>query len=316
MAEFELSGSAVQQWMMKVDPATATQLLVGCGVDDGEADDLLDIESIAANNVLICRFGGRLTRIPAAKLKTCSVYVDRTDHPLRAAVEASRTPTQRRLDELRQELQSLRVPTSSITNERDAETVLAAWQDDAAGVLPSEMERNQRYETFKRLQLLRSSAHIIDGWRKASLRTNEPLDAGILIQLAFCLRYNGDLANALEATNVLELQAPFIRIRSGQRAILATMRAAILMDLYEAEGDTDRLGQAKQYAAKAWSIAQSPETRMVYNRLNKLKGEAEKTEAEAQRWRAMRRVGTPQVPADGLPLDMTRPRSLCPNKSP
>ncbi len=64
----------------------------------------------------------------------------------------------------------------------------------------------------------------------------------------------------------------YVSLSPGQRAVLATERAAILLDLWEARRDPNLLIEARRYAGMAWAGSQSEEASMVYKRLEKLEG--------------------------------------------
>ncbi len=79
---------------------------------------------------------------------------------------------------------------------------------------------------------------------------------------------------ALKVTEPVVRRPPYVSLSPGQRAVLATERAAILMDLWEARHDPNLLIEARCYAGMAYAVSQSEEASMVYRRLEKLGEEA------------------------------------------
>jgi len=58
----------------------------------------------------------------------------------------------------------------------------------------------------------------------------------------------------------------------GQKAMLATKLAAMLLDLFEAIPDPILLAEMRRYANVAWAISHCDEVSMVYRRLRSLSG--------------------------------------------
>ena len=71
----------------------------------------------------------------------------------------------------------------------------------------------------------------------------------------------------LERTRQLIVGCGFDDGGAEQLSILDTMRAAILLDLYEAQPDASLLPRARKWAAKVWSLSKSNLTGNVYERL-------------------------------------------------
>ena len=126
------------------------------------------------------------------------------------------------------------------------------------------------YKIIKRADLLPFGAKVIGTWRDLSLAKKGSVSGDVLIKLAYCFRHSGQLDKALDASEVVTRHDRKVSLTHGQKAVLATERAAALLDLYNIRRDQSLLAQARRCAGIAWAIAQSNETSLVYQRLKSL----------------------------------------------
>jgi hypothetical protein len=96
----------------------------------------------------------------------------------------------------------------------------------------------------------------------------------ILVKLVYCLRHSGNLHEALKAADFGLSRNDRIALSQVQKAIIATERAAVLLDLFEAQRAPELLKEARKSAGMSFAISQSEEVRAVYQRLKKLESEA------------------------------------------
>jgi hypothetical protein len=126
-----------------------------------------------------------------------------------------------------------------------------------------------------------------------------PPPGDVLIALVTALRHSGRTAEALARTDVL-LQNEH-GLTDGEQAVLCTQRAALWLDRFEQTADAKMLDRAERSAARAWRIAPSDHCSLVYQRLERLRGEhadelgdahatqrAAKLDAAHREWRGRR----------------------------
>lgn len=87
MDKFEIEGGQIVNWLNQTDPQTASEILFGCSIDDGEADELLEVVEInIPSRVLVCRIGNATRRVPFALLRKGYVIDERPNTPLMEAI--------------------------------------------------------------------------------------------------------------------------------------------------------------------------------------------------------------------------------------
>lgn len=87
MGDYQIEGVRVVNWLNKVDHETEHEVLIGCSIDDGESEDLIEIIDIDyPSRILVCRTNDGMRRLPFAML--CKGYVidERPDAPLKKEV--------------------------------------------------------------------------------------------------------------------------------------------------------------------------------------------------------------------------------------
>ena len=141
--------------------------------------------------------------------------------------------------------------------------------------------------------VLMLSGPIAESWLQLALASQDRPSVDIHIKLAYFLRHSGQLEKALDVTDVVHLTNRSVRISPAQRAILATNRAATLVDLYELRGDSELLKQARACLGIAWAIEKPEEASRVYQRLDRLEARVAEEEAPAKWDRSLRRVANP-----------------------
>jgi hypothetical protein len=236
---------------------------------------LLEIIEIDGDLALQCRIGAMVKRIPPLLLSTSTVYDERHAFPLKSSLNANKSEFQKEKEGAERFLKSRDIPTTGIHSSEDLFTLVAAVKDDSAGLLPTCDDQDARYEALKRSGALRLASKIIKRWMGLALAQTGNTDASMLIKLAFCFRHAGDLERALECTSQIASPSPQVRCSNMQRAVLATERAAILMDFFVARRQSAYLADARRAAGMAFAIyasarKDSPELDAVYNRLRSL----------------------------------------------
>jgi hypothetical protein len=290
----EVNGNEVLLWISKVSLTEAATLLIGCQLDDGENDHLLPIVEVdVPRNSLVTEYNGNRKNRPLAILRQGLVVDERPGEPLICEIDASKSPMQKQLEDARKQLSQFQINPAQIANDDDVYIILNTLEDQQNTEIPSRDGREESYEALKRADLNRLGATIADRWLKLSLDAGGRIEPDIYIKLAYFLRHSGSLNKALRTTDVLELPTSTFKPSQGERAVLSTMRGAILLDLYEVKNDGDLLKQARAYAARAYAINQSEAVQMLYRRLNKLEEDFHRQEVEISREQQFRRLADP-----------------------
>lgn len=272
MAEADLEGKAVLRWLKETPHDRAAEILIGCGLDNGVDEELLVIEELDVDFVLQCRLGLTKKRIPPTLLQQSIVVDNKAGHPLKAAIEQTTPEYERILIDAKRKLQNAGIPAEKLTRSADLFSLIEVLEAHEHKRLPTPELQEELYDLIKRANLLQLGAKIIEGWRNLELNSNGYVDGDILIRLAYCWRHSGQIGRALEASKPVVEYDKTVRITPAQKAVLATERAAALMDLFEIRRDQQLLSAARRCAGIAWAISQSQETSLVYERLKSLEG--------------------------------------------
>jgi hypothetical protein len=261
----EQSGEAVARALRSAQAAPVRQALVGCQFYCDDPD--LSHEIIAApaeDPVIVIRQADGDRRLAYAAL--AQGYVIDPQGGLGPAVTASRSPRDEALDHAERVIGRYGVKPTTIG--REHWIALADIFQADAGVLPQYDTRQERYRLLKRYDLARQGAEILERWR--SLLPAEDTDGAtqIAIGLAWCHRHAGQAQAALAVTDILVAQGG--RLKPSAVAVLACERAAILLDLYERDGNSQRLTEARQWVDRSYAFNQNDHARQVYNRLRSL----------------------------------------------
>jgi len=259
------AGEQVTRALRSSAAAPVRSALVGChfySADPEQAELIADAPSDAP--ILITYRDGSTRRLPYGLLEQGYVIPNGPD--LRAALAAARTPRDEQMDQAAAILARERVNVTAVAAD-DRLALAAAFQEARAGVLPSATLRRQRYQLLRDYELYRQAARILEGWR-TMLPSESTEEATILIELAACYRHMGQVKLAFETTELLASRAK--TLAPGAKAVFASERAAILLDLFERDRDPARLVEARRWAGVAWSIDQSEYVSMVYKRLTTL----------------------------------------------
>ena len=262
----EQPGEVVVRALRSSQAGGVRRALVGCQFyrDDPEASH--EIVAVPIDEpVIVIRQADGERRLAYAALAQGFVI----DHggELGPAVTASRSARDEALDRAEVIIGRYGVKPSSIGREHWI-ALADIFESDAAGVLPLYGARDESYRLLKRHDLARHGAGILERWR--SMLPAEDIDGAtqVAIGLAWCHRHSGQPQAALAVTDILT--APHARLKPSAAAVLACERAAILLDLYERDGNPQRLAEARKWADRSYAYNQNDHARQVYNRLKSL----------------------------------------------
>ena len=264
----EIDGEDVLRWLTDAHHDDAQRLLVGCLIDDGRCEDLLEIRDVDFSaSVFACGLKGTARRFAFASLKDGYVIDPRSDRPLKQAVDAAASPFLLTLKEADRSLYKAGINASKVSNADDKLLLVEAWRDHELNHLPSLDKRQAIYECLKAYGLDRLGISLTRSWLKQTEQAGSPPDLGTRIKLASFLRRVGDLDDAMSVSAVVD----HCRSPLSQRAYLALVRAGCCMDLFELRHDEELLEMTERYAKLAWAHNQSDEVRSVFGRLDALR---------------------------------------------
>lgn len=269
-SEKEIDGQTVLNWMKEVGLAKARDLMIGLYVDNGIDIHLFEIVDIDSSWAVLGKFCGKTRRIPSGLLRSSIVIEKRRGWPLFESINSLKTDGERRIDAAKQELRALGFPVAKLVNASDAFVALAMMKDFQSARLPTPEQQADRYDVIRRSSLHSLGAKIIRQWHVSSLKLTSTMDGSVVIKLVYCLRHSGQLDQALETVDDALNRNARISLFQMQKAILATERAAVLLDLYEIRREPELLVEARRSAGMSFAISQSDEVRAVYQRLRKL----------------------------------------------
>ena len=142
------------------------------------------------------------------------------------------------------------------------------WSLIDADTVPSASHRSTFFELAKKSTNLNWCSRFFERWLLAVEKDCGPEPVGRM-HLAFVFRQTGLLKQALKVTNVVEFSRERFRCPPHLMSILATIRAAVFLDIFEKCNDRDLLVFSRKTVNKAWAINKSDEASNVYQRLQK-----------------------------------------------
>ena len=146
---------------------------------------------------------------------------------------------------------------------------------------PSKYDRTKIFDVAKDpqvdLKIMRWYVSFFSKWLQDIEWKNFPEPEGRM-HLAYLYRHTADYLRVLKVTNVTEFGQQRFPCASGMLAVLCTIRAATLLDVYELHWDPELLKIARKTIGKAWAMTKSEHASLVYKRLEKFERELESQE--------------------------------------
>ena len=172
-----------------------------------------------------------------------------------------------RLETANDQLKAIGFPVTVSTIElEEREFALKMMESDA---VPSERERSKFFDIAKRAEPVHWAVRHFERWL-LNLERGERFDPVGRMHLCYCFRHTRQLEKAVKASVVIETGDRFKASRH-LISIIATIRAASLLDIFELHNDPEILLIAQKTLGKAWSSNPSQEAASVYKRLDALK---------------------------------------------
>ena len=172
-----------------------------------------------------------------------------------------------RLETVNDQLRAIGFPITNSTVElEEREFVVKVMESDA---VPSERDRSKFFDIAKRAQPMHWAVRHFERWL-LNLERGERFDPVGRMHLCYCFRHTRQLEKAVKASVVIETGGRF-KASPHLISIIATIRAASLLDIFELHNDPEILSIAQKTLGKAWFNNKSQEAASVYKRLDALK---------------------------------------------
>jgi hypothetical protein len=263
--EVEVPGADVVRWLSRIPPHKDTEVLVGCDLDDGDSDQLVPILGIDRERNALVVAGGR--RVPLTRVRAGAVVDSRHGAPLQQAISSSETPAERQARQDRIDLGRAGIDPDRLASPRDQQAVLALLKSEAAGTLPGSQQRHDGYMAFRATAeppLARAGARLFAKIAERYASSGQAAD-DLFWRRTWLLRTSGQLREAVAVSDILDSGGPG---DAGARRILATTRAATLLDLFELDGDRTWVARAEKAVAVAMAwVPHDDEALNVHRRL-------------------------------------------------
>jgi hypothetical protein len=257
-------------WLSRVDADDARRLLVGCALDDGVSDEAVPIVELDVERKAVTLEGGR--RLLLVGVRDGAIVDPRPDAPLARSIEEQWNAAERLERQQRAELARAGINADLLASAADQRTVLAFLRLMAAGELPGAEERQRFYLALSAAgdaALTRTGARVF-----AELAERSEAAGGVPDDLywrrTWFLRASSQLREAVAVSDALHMG----KVKEqGARKLLATTRAAALLDLFEATGEVKWVALADRAIRVANAIApEDDEVKAVYRRLQSVRG--------------------------------------------
>ena len=259
------TGEEIVRALKSAGADAVREALVGGRFYRDDPDDTSEIVAAPAGEpVLIVRGGGRERRLPYAMIG--QGYVIPNGPELRVALAATRTPQDKRLDHAANVLARHRINASMLSID-DRLALAQAFEITDAGRLPEHALRLRAYQMLRDRAWHRQAIPLLEQW-SALLPPDSAKAITVLIALGACYRHSGQIGRALGITERLAARPGIMQSRT--KAVFACEHAAILMDMFERDGDQQRLTEARRWAGIAWRLDPSDYANQLYQRLKSL----------------------------------------------
>ena len=144
--------------------------------------------------------------------------------------------------------------------------------------IPSEYDQRLFFKIIKKnsnknTKLMRWATKYFISWLRYREKETEKIHGLSRFHITYIFRHTGYLLKAISASNVIELPKGKVDCSPEMIAIIATIRAAVYLDIFELHYDPKLLKMARLANNKSFAITQSEEASSVYKRIDKFEGE-------------------------------------------
>jgi hypothetical protein len=263
----EFDGIRIKNWIERSD-SDHLELLNDCEMsNESSIWEIVEITNITisvaedGNTNNIKKFGldfliGKTVFIPKDKLK------------LIEEIEQNKSPLEAMEDEAEAILRSHSISINSLDGGATVlkfAKILDRW--DKNQMIPDEDELIYFYEKSKKSkEVSKAVLPIMRKWcdlRESEIKTYDPF---LRLNLAVLLRLNGKFDESLEVSNVIDLSQTEFKCSSRLRSMICCDRAAVFLDKFERNHNSDYLNQAEKYLKRAFANEQSEVVSSCYHR--------------------------------------------------
>ncbi len=286
MADFDIVGERVFEWLNHVAADEWAQL-IGCGLDDGLVDEPWVIREVQRDAFeVVAQDGKTAKRLPWSVVRKGCLVVPGDRGSVRTTIENGRPAELIELQQVRQRVRQLGFDPARFGSQDDLRTVdriVSGSQND--GSIPDRAERYIVYEAVVKAQQLRPAIPVFGRWLTSIEKRRHPeVDPIARLQLSTLYRHSGQLNEALEVSDVVDLPARRFPATARERSMLCCHRAATMLDLFEINGDARLLEGARRHLSTAWDNDKGEEVSNTYSRYRRLQERAEAGEDPTRPW--------------------------------
>jgi hypothetical protein len=258
-------------WLSRAGADEARQLLVGCALDDGASDEAVPIVELDVERKAVTLEGGR--RLLLSGVRDGAILDPRPDAPLLRSVETQWSAAERQERQQRAELARAGIDADLLASPADLRAVLAFLRMMTARELPGAEERHRFYLALSAAgdaALARTGARVLAELAERFATAGGGVPDDLYWRQTWFLRTSSQLREAAAVSEALHLG----KVKEqGARKLLATTRAAALLDLFEATGEVKWVALADRAIRVANAIApEEDEVKVVYRRLQSVRG--------------------------------------------
>ena len=204
------------------------------------------------------------------------VLVVENDQNAKITEDAVKTPVERKKDKLLDKALSLGLPPDKCGQVPfdNLENYLKIFNPTA----PSQFDREQAFEVSRKYALNYFS---VLAFEKCLYDIEKKLgspDPQARFHLTYMFRHTGKLRECIKCSNVVEYPRSRFHCKPSLLSVIATVRAACFLDIFEMHFDAELLKVAKKTIDKSYAISKSSgtsleEVSLVYKRLDKCRDE-------------------------------------------
>lgn len=180
-----------------------------------------------------------------------------------------KTPYEKRAEEMSAKLTAIGIAPSYLSNNQDDMNFVINICESKK--VPSHSQREKLYEIVKKSKNMHWSVKFFSSWLK-EIETENNFDPIGRLHLGYIYRHTGRFKEAIQVLNVVEFPPSRFNCPPNLLAVLATIRAATFLDVYELHNDKELLFRSRKTIDKAWAISKNHngslhEASLVYKRI-------------------------------------------------
>ena len=204
------------------------------------------------------------------------VLVVKNDQNAKMIEDAIKTPVERKKDKLLEKALSLGLPPDKCSQMPfdNLENYLKIFNT----IVPSQFDREQAFEVSRKYSLNHFSVLAFEKCLNDIEKKLGSPDPQARFHLTYMFRHTGKLRECIKCSNVVEYPRSRFPCKPGLLSVIATVRAACFLDIFEIHFDAELLKVAKKTIDKSYAISKSSgasleEVSLVYKRLDKCRDE-------------------------------------------